>query len=61
MTVAEAREATCRGPVPRRLDGPEDRSRHPVREGVRHQVLITDVEVLREALDGKNGTVIVPT
>ena len=31
LTVAEAAALPRRRPVPRRLDGPEDRSRHPVR------------------------------
>jgi carbamate kinase len=29
-------------------------------KAAKKQVLITDVEVLREALEGKDGTVIVP-
>ena len=60
MTVAEAEKHMADGQFPPGSMGPKiDSALQFVRASGR-QVLITDVEVLREALEGKDGTVIVP-
>ena len=60
MTVAEAEKHMADGQFPPGSMGPKiDSALQFVRSSGR-QVLITDVEVLREALEGKDGTVIVP-
>ncbi|HVE71101.1 MAG TPA: carbamate kinase [Thermoanaerobaculia bacterium] len=58
MTVAEAEKHMADGQFPPGSMGPKiDSAIQFVRQSG-HEVLITDVEVLREALEGKNGTVI---
>jgi carbamate kinase len=60
MTVAEAEKHAADGQFPPGSMGPKiDSALQFVREA-KQEVLITDVEVLREALEGKDGTVIVP-
>ncbi|HYK02910.1 MAG TPA: carbamate kinase [Thermoanaerobaculia bacterium] len=60
MTVAEAEKHMADGQFPAGSMGPKiDSALQFVREA-KQEVLITDVEVLREALEGKDGTVIVP-
>jgi carbamate kinase len=60
MTVAEAEKHLADGQFPPGSMGPKiDSALQFVRES-KQEVLITDVEVLREALEGKDGTVIVP-
>jgi carbamate kinase len=60
MTVAEAEKHMADGQFPPGSMGPKiDSALQFVREA-KQEVLITDVEVLREALEGKDGTVIVP-
>jgi carbamate kinase len=60
MTVAEAEQHMADGQFPPGSMGPKiDSALQFVREA-KQEVLITDVEVLREALEGKDGTVIVP-
>jgi carbamate kinase len=60
MTVAEAEQHMADGQFPPGSMGPKiDSALLFVRE-TKQEVLITDVEVLREALEGKDGTVIVP-
>lgn len=60
MTVAEAEKHMAEGQFPPGSMGPKIDSAIQFVKASGHQVLITDVEVLREALEGKNGTVIVP-
>lgn len=60
MTVAEAEKYMAEGQFPPGSMGPKIDSAIQFVRASGHQVLITDVEVLREALEGKNGTVIVP-
>jgi carbamate kinase len=60
MTVAEAEQHMADGQFPPGSMGPKIDSAIQFVRASGHQVLITDVEVLREALEGKNGTVIVP-
>jgi carbamate kinase len=60
MTVAEAEKHMADGQFPPGSMGPKvDSALQFVRASGQH-VLITDVEVLREALEGKEGTVIEP-
>ena len=60
MTVAEAEKHMADGQFPPGSMGPKiDSALQFVREA-KQEVLITDVEVLREALEGKDGTIIVP-
>lgn len=60
MTLAEAAKHMADGQFPAGSMGPKvDSAMQFVRESGQ-QVLITDVEVLREALEGKDGTLIVP-
>jgi carbamate kinase len=60
MTVAEAEKHMADGQFPAGSMGPKIDSAIQFVKASGHQVLITDVEVLREALEGKNGTLIVP-
>ena len=60
MSLAEAEKYMAEGQFPAGSMGPKiDASMQFVRATGR-QVLITDVEVLREALEGKDGTLIQP-
>jgi carbamate kinase len=61
MTVAEAEQYMGEGQFPAGSMGPKIDSAIQFVRGSGHDVLITDIEVLREALEGKNGTLIVPT
>jgi carbamate kinase len=58
MTVAEAEQYMAEGQFPAGSMGPKIDSAIQFVKASGHPVLITDVEVLREALEGKNGTVI---
>ncbi|HYC93029.1 MAG TPA: carbamate kinase [Thermoanaerobaculia bacterium] len=60
MTVAEAEKHMADGQFPPGSMGPKIDSAIQFVKNSGHEVLITDVEVLREALEGKNGTVIAP-
>jgi carbamate kinase len=60
MTVAEAEKHMADGQFPPGSMGPKIDSALQFVKSAKKQVLITDVEVLREALEGKDGTVIVP-
>lgn len=60
MTVAEAEKYMAEGQFPAGSMGPKIESAMQFVRTSGQQVLITDVEVLREALEGKNGTLIVP-
>lgn len=60
MTVAEAEKHMADGQFPAGSMGPKIDSALQFVRAAHKQVLITDVEVLREALEGKDGTVIVP-
>lgn len=60
MTVAEAEKHLADGQFPPGSMGPKIEASIQFVRGSGHQVLITDVEHLREALDGKDGTIIVP-
>jgi carbamate kinase len=60
MTVAEAETYLAEGQFPPGSMGPKIESALEFVRAAQREVLITDVEVLREALEGKDGTVIVP-
>jgi carbamate kinase len=60
MTVAEAEKHMAEGQFPAGSMGPKIDSALQFVRATKREVLITDVEVLREALEGKNGTVIAP-
>lgn len=60
MTVAEAEQHMADGQFPPGSMGPKIDSALQFVRAAKKQVLITDVEVLREALEGQDGTVIVP-
>jgi carbamate kinase len=60
MTVAEAEKYMAEGHFPAGSMGPKVDSAMQFVRAAKKQVLITDVEVLREALAGKDGTIIVP-
>jgi len=60
MTVAEAEGHLADGQFPAGSMGPKIESALQFVKASGQQVLITDVEVLHEALEGKNGTLIVP-
>ncbi|HYO75391.1 MAG TPA: carbamate kinase [Thermoanaerobaculia bacterium] len=60
MTVAEAEQFMAEGQFPAGSMGPKVDSALQFVRNTGKEVLITDVEVLREALEGKDGTVIVP-
>jgi carbamate kinase len=59
MTVAEAEQHLADGQFPAGSMGPKIESAIQFVKAAKKQVLITDVEVLREALEGRDGTVIV--
>lgn len=59
MTVAEAEKHLADGQFPAGSMGPKIESAIQFVKAAKKQVLITDVEVLREALEGRDGTVIV--
>jgi carbamate kinase len=60
MTVAEAEQHLADGQFPAGSMGPKIQSAIQFVRSSGKDVLITDVEVLREALEGKDGTLIVP-
>lgn len=60
MTVAEAEQYMAEGQFPPGSMGPKVDSALQFARTAGKQVLVTDVEVLREALEGKDGTLIVP-
>jgi carbamate kinase len=60
MTVAEAEKHMADGQFPPGSMGPKIDSALQFVRQAQKEVLITDVEVLREALEGKDGTVIAP-
>ena len=60
MTIAEAEKHIADGQFPPGSMGPKVESAIQFVRAAKQQVLITDVEVLREALEGKDGTLIVP-
>lgn len=59
MTVAEAEKHMADGQFPAGSMGPKMESAMQFVKRTGKQVLITDVEVLREALQGKDGTLVV--
>jgi carbamate kinase len=60
LTVAEAEKHLADGQFPAGSMGPKIESALQFVRATQKQVLITDVDVLREALQGKDGTAIVP-
>jgi carbamate kinase len=60
MTIAEAEKHMADGQFPAGSMGPKIESAIQFVRAAKKQVLITDVDVLREALEGKDGTLIVP-
>lgn len=60
MTLAEAEKHMADGQFPPGSMGPKIDSAMQFVRASGQQVLITDVEVLREALEGRDGTLIVP-
>jgi carbamate kinase len=60
LTVAEAEKHLAEGQFPAGSMGPKIESALQFVKATQKQVLITDVNVLREALQGKDGTAIVP-
>jgi carbamate kinase len=60
MTIAEAEKYMAEGHFPAGSMGPKIDSALQFVRTAKKEVLITDVEVLREALEGKDGTVIAP-
>lgn len=60
MTIAEAEKYMAEGHFPAGSMGPKVDSAIQFVRAAKKQVLITDVEVLREALAGNDGTIIVP-
>lgn len=60
MTVAEAEKHMAGGQFPAGSMGPKIESALQFVRATGKQVLITEVEVLREALEGKDGTLILP-
>jgi carbamate kinase len=60
MTVAEAEKHMADGQFPAGSMGPKMESAMQFVRSAKKQVLITDVEVLREALEGRDGTLVVP-
>lgn len=60
MTVAEAESHLADGQFPAGSMGPKIESALQFVKASGQQVLITDVEVLHDALEGKDGTLIVP-
>lgn len=60
MTIAEAEKHMADGQFPAGSMGPKMESAMQFVRTAKKEVLITDVEVLREALEGKDGTLVVP-
>jgi carbamate kinase len=60
LSVAEAERAMADGHFPAGSMGPKIDSALQFVKATQKEVLITDVDVLREALQGKDGTVIAP-
>lgn len=60
MTVAEAEKYLAEGQFPPGSMGPKIESAVQFARSAKQEVLITDVDVLHEALEGKNGTLVVP-
>jgi carbamate kinase len=60
LSVAEAEKAMADGHFPAGSMGPKIESALQFVKATQKEVLITDVDVLREALQGKDGTVIAP-
>ncbi len=60
LTIAEAEKHLTGGQFPDGSMGPKIESAIQFVRAAKKQVLITDVDVLREALEGKDGTLIVP-
>jgi carbamate kinase len=60
LTIAEAEKHLAEGQFPPGSMGPKIESAIEFVKATGKQVLITDVDVLREALQGKDGTAIVP-
>jgi carbamate kinase len=60
LSVAEAEKAMADGHFPAGSMGPKIDSALQFVKATQKEVLITDVDVLREALQGKDGTVIAP-
>ncbi|HKR62534.1 MAG TPA: carbamate kinase, partial [Thermoanaerobaculia bacterium] len=60
MTVAEAEKYMAEGHFPPGSMGPKVDSAMEFVRAAKQQVLVTDVDVLREALEGRDGTLIVP-
>jgi carbamate kinase len=60
MTIAEAEKHMADNQFPAGSMGPKIDSALQFVRATKREVLITDVEVLREALEGKDGTVIAP-
>ncbi len=60
MTVAEAEKYLADGQFPAGSMGPKVESAMQFAKTSKKEVLVTDVDVLREALEGKDGTRIVP-
>lgn len=60
MTVAEAEKHLADGQFPAGSMGPKVESAMQFAKTSKKEVLVTDVDVLREALEGKDGTRIVP-
>lgn len=60
LTIAEAEKHLAEGQFPAGSMGPKIESALQFVKATQKQVLITDVNVLREALQGKDGTAIVP-
>ena len=60
VTVAEAEKHLADGQFPAGSMGPKIESAIQFVRATKREVLITDVDVLREALQGKDGTVITP-
>jgi len=60
MTVEQAEKYMADGQFPPGSMGPKIDSALQFVRAAKKEVLITDVEVLREALEGKDGTLIVP-
>ena len=60
MTVAEAKQHLAGGQFPAGSMGPKVESALQFVEATGREVLITEVDVLREALAGNDGTLIVP-
>ena len=60
MTIAETESYLAAGQFPAGSMGPKIESAIQFVRATKKQVLITDVDVLREALEGRDGTVVLP-